>query len=454
VDALAAAGAGREVTGRRLALGTVALSLAAGGCYQARPLDARSVMSEVAAEPLPRGARGGSPNAGPAPGALSESDAVTLALKSNPDLRAARQQKGIAEGEIITAGSLNNPTVDLDFIHLTDYGTKNAWAIGLGWEPPQPGVYGAMKAAARAGAAAVDADVAEAEWQLSIAVRAAHAELVALTEKRALADKALEGRRQIATLVDKRVNGGASTRIDLSLAQLAVADIERVRDDLAGQEIAAATALGLLMGTAPPAGATGTLSDDASAPAALEPLVESALASRPGLVAAEKRYLQREETVRAERARRWPWFRFTAAPRYRTDASEAYPYDFAAGLRITVPLLNQNQGAIQVAEATRDQERELFRKQVVGLRRDLENARAVITLRSTTLRRYQTQVLPSLEAQERLLAIATSGGQLDVVAVLRAADEILKSRGEYVDIKLDCYRGRLDLERAIGPRAR
>jgi outer membrane protein TolC len=453
VDDVAPAGARREVkaTGKTVAL---ALALGSAGCYQARPLDARSVMDEVAKEPLPIGAGAAPAAQGPAPGTLSESDAVTLALKANPDLRAARKQKGIAEGEVQTAGQLNNPTVDFDFIHLTDYGTKNAWAVGLGWEPPQPGVYGAQKAAARAGAAAVDADIAEAEWQLSITVRAAHATLVSLGEKRVLIEKALENRKQIATLVEKRVNGGASTRIDLSLAQLAVSDVERERDDLAAQEIQAATALGLLMGTPPPAGATGALPDDASPPAPLEPLVDAAVSSRPALAASEKRFLQREETVRAEHARAWPWFRFTAVPRYRTDASDVHPNDFAGGIRITLPILNQNGGAIKTAEATRDQERELFRKQVVGLRRDLESARAVIDLRSATLKRYQTQVLPGLEAQEKLLALSTSGGQLDVVAVLQAADVILRSRREYVDIKLDCYRARLDLDKAVGPRKR
>jgi outer membrane protein TolC len=208
------------------------------------------------------------------------------------------------------------------------------------------------------------------------------------------------------------------------------------------------------MGTAPPRSATGTLPEDAGEPAALDPLVEAALASRPALVASEKRYLQREETVRAERARRWPWIRFTAAPRYRVDASDVHPNDFSLGLRLTLPFLNQNEGPIRIAEATRDQERELFRGQVVALRRDLESARAVIALRAATLRRYRTQVLPGLDAQEKLLATSAAGGQLDVVAVLRAADDILRSRREYVDIRLSHYRAKLELDRAVGPRAR
>ena len=158
-----------------------ALLLALAGCYQPRPLDARAVMNEVAAEPRAPGG-GPSPERGPAPGPVSEDGAVAVALKWNPDLRAVRRQRGIAEGQIIEAGALANPTVDLDFIHVEDYATRRGWAVALGWEPPQPGIYSARRAAARAGAAAVDADVAEAEWQVVIQVRGAHATLLALAE--------------------------------------------------------------------------------------------------------------------------------------------------------------------------------------------------------------------------------------------------------------------------------
>jgi outer membrane protein TolC len=430
----------------------LALLLTGAGCYQPRPLDARAVMNEVAAEPRVAGTEGAAAR-GAAPGAVSEDQAVAVALKSNPGLRAIRRQRGIAEGEVTLAGALANPTVDLDFIHVEDYGARNAWAVALGWEPPQPGIYSARRAAARAGAAAVDAEIAEAEWQVTVQVRAAHATLLALAEKHALTDQALVGRRKIAALVDKRVQGGASTLIDLSLAQLAVETLERERDELAAQKIAVAAQLGLLMGTPAPTGATGQLPSDTGSTLALDPLVEAALASRPALAAAERRYAQREENVRLETAKRWPWFRFTAIPRYRADASDVHPSDFAMGLQLTLPILNQNSGGVQVAEATRDQERELFRRQLIDLRGTLQRARETLELRGQTLRRYESSVLPSLDAQEKLLASASQGGQLDVVALLAAADVILRSRRDYVDVRLASYRARLDLESAVGRRS-
>jgi len=432
----------------------VAAALAPSACYQPRALDARTVMRELAA-PGPGDNNPGSPGARPSltpPAALTEDVAVVVALRSNPDLRMLRHQRGIAEGEVVAAGALANPTVAFDIIHLEDWSAQRAWALSLGWEPPQPAVYAARRAAARAGAEAVDAELAEAAWQVAAAVRAAHASLLGIAEKRALVDREVGARRQIVELLRTRVAGGASTRLDLGVAALAVAQVERERDDLAAQEIAAAAALGQLLGTTPAHAVTGDLFDDARPPPALDALVEETLTARPALAAEERRYRQREETVRLERARRWPWFRFTAVPRYRADGSDVHPNDFSAGIELSVPIFNLNDGPIQIAEATRDQERESFGKLVGGVRRDLASAREEIALRGQALRRYVDEVLPGLETQQRLLAKAVAGGQIDIVALTTAEDLILRSRSTYIDLRLACYRAWIDLDRTVGRR--
>ena len=439
------------------ALAALVAALTATGCYQPRALDARTVLREL--PPAEAGAgdgramesRGSRPSATPA-AALTEDAAVVLALRSNPDLRMLRDQRGIAEGEVVAAGALANPTVAFDLIHLEDWGAQRAWALSLGWEPPQPAVYAARRAAARAGAEAVDAELAEAAWQIAAAVRAAHASLLAIAEKRALVDREVGARQRIVELVRARVAGGASTRLDLGVAALAVAQVERESDELAAQEIAAAAALGQLLGTAPAHAIAGDLFDDPRPPPALDALVEETLAARPALAAEERRYRQREETVRLERARRWPWFRFTAVPRYRADGSDVHPHDFSAGVEVSVPIFNLNRGPIQIAEATRDQEHEAFGKLVGGVRRELASAREEIALRGEALRRYVDEVLPGLETQERLLAKAVAGGQIDIVALTTAEDLILRSRSTYIDLRLACYRAWIDLDRTVGRR--
>ena len=74
--------------------------------------------------------------------------------------------------------------------------------------------------------------------------------------------------------------------------------------------------------------------------------------------------------------------------------------------------------------------------------------------RQEALRRFRESVLPRLESHEKLLADAASGGQLDVVAVLTAEDVLLRSRREYVGLRLAHHLAWLALDRAVGPHSR
>jgi outer membrane protein, heavy metal efflux system len=418
--------------------------LAVAGCYHPQALDARTVADELRAE---EGAAAAAPAA-----AVTEEQAVALALRWNPDLRVARRQRAIAQGEVVAATALSNPTLELELLHLEDYGGRKAWGLQLGWEPPQPVVLSAKRAAAWAQVDAVGSEIAEAEWQLAVAVRAAHARLLAIGEQRGLVEQALQTRHKVAELVERRLGGGASTRLDLSLAQLAVGQGERDRDELSDQELAARRELGELVGAGHPLGAIGSIPEEPRPPAAPDRLVDAALTARPALRAQEKRYAQREQEVRLEDARAWPWFRFTAAPRYRADVSNRHPDDFMVALQFTLPIFDQNQGPIAVARGLRDQQRERFRGQVAGLRREIAAASDEVGLHQRTLRRYRETVLPGLDAHSRLLSIAVGGGQLDLVAVLNAEGAILRSRRDHVDSRLALYRAWLRLEATVGQR--
>lgn len=432
------------------------MAVLVSGCYHPQALDARAVLDELSAEQRIFEPSSDAPRAeGEVSDGrmLAEREAVDLALKWNPELRVLRRQRGIAEGEVIAAGALANPTVGLQWSHVQEVGEKPAvWAVQLGWEPPQPVVLAAKRSAAKAGAEGVNLDIAEREWQLATDVRVAHAHLLALTTQRALLDQALDMRRRIAELVEKRAAAGASTRIELSLAQLARSEMERERDELASQELAAGQQLAALVGASRPVGATGALPESIEAPAALEALEQLALDHRPAIEGAKARYRQREEIVRLEHARQWPWFKLTAAPKYRANTSESRPNDFQLGLEFTLPILDQNRGPVLSAESSRDQQRDAFRGLLETLRRDVKTSREEIALRQNTLKRYREQILPSLEEQERLLATASSGGQLDVVALLTAEDALLRHRREYSGLLLAHYLAWIQLERAVGSR--
>jgi len=467
--------------------------LGGAGCYRPRPLDARTVGTEVEEEQPPvAAARTGPAPATPATQAsavttaapgdraaplapaasapddlapaappdhgsvapveqLSEEQAVARALRFNPGLRAQRHQVGMAEGEITAATALSNPTVELNWQRL-EAPAEHAFSVQLAWAPPQPELYAAKRDAARAGAKAVKSEIAESEWEVVTAVRSAHANLLALGEQRRLVEVSLAKRRRIEELLERRVRGGASTSIDFSLAQLSVAEGERQHEELAAQELEAGRQLAQLLGSTRTLRARGALPEESGPLPAYQALVDEALASRPSLTAEQSRFLQREEAIRVENARRWPWFELTSAPRYRYEVNSRHTNDFQFGVRFTVPILDQNAGPIRVAEAARDAEREQFRQQAQAIRREIGTGLDEVTQRRSSLERYRRTVLPSLDAHERLLNSAAQGGQLDVVAVLRAEDAILRSRSEFVALLLSHHQAWLRLDSATGRR--
>ena len=93
---------------------------------------------------------------------ISEDEAVLQALKQNPELRAFRKQHAVAEGEILSATAIENPTVQFQLVHVQT-GAQMGFAITLKWTPPQPVVFSASRSAARAHLEQVKYEIADKE---------------------------------------------------------------------------------------------------------------------------------------------------------------------------------------------------------------------------------------------------------------------------------------------------
>jgi outer membrane protein TolC len=441
-----------------------ALLAVVGGCYHARPLDEEDLVAELRRRDASPAGVG--PSARAKGGNLDVEDAVRLALAANPDLRAARLERPVAENQIVSASALENPTLRLELLHGQRVDTTPAagakpatWGYGLGlaWVPPQPVEWQAKRAAARARVVEVDQGIRQREWEVAADVRVAHATLAEIEAQIRLADAAVAIHTRIAALVEKRVGGGASTRLDLNLANLALVQAERDRDSLDAQRAAAASRLAWLVGwgAGAPVSVAAQAADDV-APAVSggegerRRLEDRALAARPALRAARARYEEREQSVRLAYAHRWPWLQLAAVPRYRHNNSSSYPDDWTWAIDVSVPILNWNTGPIRVAEAEREKEREGYVAELAALRRDVALALTEVETWRRLVKRYQDTVLPALEHHDRLLEIATGGGQLDVVALLAAEDVVLRSRREYQAALLGQKKAWLALDRIVG----
>lgn len=384
-------------------------------------------------------------------GGIDADEAVALALRWNPELRAMRKQRAIAEGEIVSAGALQNPSLKLELLHAQD-ASQLGFGGTLNFVPPQPVELSSRRGQARARLDEVMGLLAEREWSLANQVRLTHAALIELREQRHLYEASVAVRQRLISVLRTRLERGASTRLELNLADIAGLQLRRAIDDIELRNVQAQAQLQGLLGAtfAEPIRVRGerfVQSIDQELPAAAA-LFTQALARRPLLKAAHARVTQREQALRLEKTRRWPWFELST--RYRLNGSNRFPNDFQIGLEMTLPILNTNAGPIQVAVAELDRERAQLDVQVVSLEQNIRAACAELTVRREILLRFQRDVLPIVNEHEQLMEAAVRGSQVDMVALLGSEESALRTRREESDARLAYQRAWLLLEQAAG----
>jgi len=373
----------------------------------------------------------------------SEDALVQFALAHNPDLRASHWDKDIAAASVASASAWNNPVARGEWLHVqspSDFG----WGVGVEWEPPQPGVYGSGKDAARAQVRAVTADFSERRAELEAAVRLRYAQIAALTEEIALAEKSVETRRSVHRTIKERVSHGASSRIDLSLVAVSLARGEQERDLLMLARETEITQLETQVGLPPgqSLALSPRLTTDDSARAT------RASAQRPQLQADAARAEAAASTLSAERAKRWPWLAVQA--RYRKHDQSNHPDDVTLGLQVTLPIFDQNPGPIAAAEASRHALRDVATAHRLGIERDVRVLRAESARRREIAEHYAQSIAPVLNEHAALVKQALSGMELDLTALLTAEDMVTRSGIEYMEARLAQRKAEIALARALG----
>lgn len=456
---------------QRLSVLTRAIVLAffAVGCsgYQPRPILEKELLADLQAiqlealrppAPEPKG-----PPASATPGfnaadGLNPDEAVAVAELLNPTLRAFRKERGVAQGELIAAGLLQNPELQVTWLHIEHF-TKSlatsGFDIGLNWAPPRPGELGAKQARAQARVNEVRAEIAAEEWRLAADVRTAYAALFATEERLRLAESSLRLQERIRQFVrDKRALGDASS-LDVNLVDLEHAETLRERETFLNERDRARLTLNRLLGLPPlyPVQLEAGQDPIAYRAFALEndALGLLLLAHRPDLLAAKEEYEQAEQSLRLAYLQRWPWFRF--GPAYSRDEIEGQAGNrWGLGLGIDLPLLNLNQGEIARLEAERERLREGFVARIHLAIAEAYDAYRSLRAQERLLRLFDETVKPALDENTRLTEAGFEIGEFNLIQIITTQDKVLRTRRELLEAQLEYWEAVFDLERALGAR--
>ena len=301
-----------------------------------------------------------------------------LAAQRDPDLVAARAQSGIAQAELLAAGTPPDPSLSVGFAALLGGPASMSAIAGSLVEDVSPLITrSADESAARARLQQVNAGILWQEWQvaaraeqLCVALTGDDAQLASLrTDVQALTALAEKVRAQTAA--------GHLTQQDASTAETTLAKLQAALD--AGEQAQAQdqSQLDALLAL-PPGTAVALVPPDVTAIPSTK--VNQAIATlamrRPDLLALRFGYTQADEKLRAAIASQFlPISLGTQGGRDTSGVITAGPL-----VTLSLPLFNRNQPAIKTAEATRAALRAEYEASLADAQNGAEALRHTITL--------------------------------------------------------------------------
>ncbi len=384
---------------------------------------------------------------------------VEHALQHNPDLLAVRQRLAEAQGLLRQAGLKPNPALDVSVGNGDLLASRGERQIELGYSHilELGGKRERRVEAAQLETELAVLEVANRERLLRAQVRSRYIEALAAMRNLGNAQRALELTAKSRELAEARVREGEGAPLEQSLLQVEANRVDADRVLFQGQVERVVLDLNLLAGM--DEGGTLRVAEPLAAPA-LAPnageLARRALAGRPDIQAARMEERIAEAQLRLAQSQASPDVVLTGRYAHvQSRFEQPFPLRdrdnlLTAGVSISLPVRNRNQGNIEAAVA---------RSRAVRLRREALE-RSVRNEVLAAVNRYEATrgalgiFAPGVveQSQENLRVVrgAYELGELRLLDVINEQRRLLEAQRAYTDLLKDANIAVAELERALG----
>ncbi len=389
---------------------------------------------------------------------LSLDEAMTVAMRRNPTLLAARERHGVAAALRTQAGVYPfNPEVlvgsrtDAPYRDRGDskFDAELAQTIETG------GQRGHRLAVAEAEGRRIGWEVLDVERTTREEVIATFFRVLVLEKKVGLADQALELARTLEEISEKRVRAGDLPALEANVSRIEVQKARKAQIEARTALKRERFALCRLLGE-PPREDIKLVGDiAAAAPGPAGDLAVRALESRPDLQAARAAVESADRWLGLARSQRAPDVTLSAQyemERSVDDQGADVGQFFGGGITVPLPLWNRQQGEIALAGAGGA----VARAQVAALERgmviEVASADERFRLARAIVDTYEKELLPLVKTNLDLNEAAFRAGQVSTLLRLKAQQDYIDTNSAYLDVLAELHEARAALESAIGTR--
>jgi cobalt-zinc-cadmium efflux system outer membrane protein len=386
---------------------------------------------------------------------------VRRALDSNRELAAARLEVERARARVRQASLLPNPSLEVE-----------QTGGGLGSSPGElerratislPIEYGGKRGrrvdVAEAELLAAEATVADRERLLAAEVRRLYAETRAASLEFTFTDELAGIDRELGRVLQIRVEEGDAAPLDASLLQVEIDRLLSRRAILEGRKHIAELQLKTIAGL--PASEPIVVSVEEPTTETAPPLDEAiklALERRPDLRVAQINVAAAESGTRLATAEALPELALFGSYSEADSGFDDTPVGpltdhdelFSAGVEISLPIFNRNQGARAEASAVLEQARHLQAFAEQRVRAEVENALTRLHAAQTAVDAFKSGVVERSVANVRTVRAAYEAGAFTISEFLAERRRLVDARRELTDAETERAIATAELDAAIG----
>jgi outer membrane protein, heavy metal efflux system len=382
---------------------------------------------------------------------LSPDEAAILAILRNPELRAARDKHGIANAQLLQAGLLPNPRLSYNAAAPSgglDSGKVVGFGLGLDWEVTSLITQANKKAGAKSEQSAVDLQIAWQEWQLAQAAKTAVYQLVVYDKQQALLEEINQRLEENCGRMQQAADLGLVTELDRVAAITAknalAIRLQAITQQKNQHQQRLNRALGLKPYEVIHLQPSIELTDNLTPPA-YEELTQHLSNRRLDLLALQQGYQNQEQQLHIAVLQQFPKISIG----FTQSKNNSNYYTLGAGIAVTLPIFDQNQGAIALASATRQQLFDEYNNRVFQANADIAELLVTITSLNQQIESVNHDI-PDLGALVNAYQVALEHGQIDVLNYYTARNNWTDKRVELLTLQLQLVEARIALEIATG----
>ena len=410
------------------------LALLVGGCvrFQPQPLSPDQTMAEFNARSLTNARleaflETNHVSSSPAERSWDLNALTLVAYYYHPDLPVTRAQLAGTEAAQRTAGERPNPSVTVTpGFDPSIPGNPSPWVVPLTFDVPieTAGKRGRRIAQARHLSEAARWNLVGTAWQIHSRVRSSLVNLYAAGQTRFLLAEQEAAQSNVVRLLEGQLAAGGVAAVEVTQRRIAMNTTRLARQEAFRQYQQTRTQLASALGLPPHAldGAQFSFRglDGFPGEVSASEVRRQALSNRADVRASLAAYAASQSALQLEIAKQYPDVRL--GPGFIWNAGSAGDSEWQLGLTVTLPILNQNQGAIGEAKARREEAAAHFRAVQAQAITELEGALAGYR---ATRQQASTAIELSDDLQKRLNSVRSMRevGEVDSLAVADAQVE-------------------------------